>query len=91
MNKSPEEIRKSVETALRRKDSVDQNKAALGGQLQAKKDELATVVKEVRDAGYDPRTLAQTRDKVQAELEEMVANLNKELDVAETAIAALKK
>lgn len=86
-----DEIRKRVERALQRKDTVDQNKAALGGQLQAKKEELAALVKEIRDAGYEPKNLAQARDKVQAELEAMIVSFEKELDTAETAIAVLKK
>ena len=88
---SPEEIRKRVERALQRKDAVDQQKAALGGQLQAKKEELAALVKEIRDEGYDPKTLAKARDTVQEELEAMITSFEGELAAAETAIANIKK
>ncbi len=48
-------------------------------------------MKEIREAGYEPKNLAQARDKVQAELEGMILDFEKELDTAEQAIAAMKK
>jgi len=88
---TPDEIKKRVERALQRTDTVNQAKANLGGQLQAKKDELAALVKEIREAGYEPKTLAAARDKVQAELETMIVEYEGKLDTAEAAIAAIKK
>jgi len=88
---TPDEIKKRVDRALARTDTINQAKANLGGQLQAKKEELAALVKEIRDAGLEPKTLAAARDKVQAELEAMIVEYEKKLDDAETAIAAIKK
>jgi len=88
---SPDEIKKRVERGLQRVDTVNQAKANLGGRLQAKKDELAGLVREIREAGYEPKNLAQARDKVQAELEAMIIEFEKGLDTAEAAIEAIKK
>ena len=88
---TPDEIKKRVESALARTDAANQAKANLGGQLQAKKDELAALVKEIRAAGYEPKTLAAARDKIQAELEVMILEYEKKLDAVETAINTIKK
>lgn len=88
---TPEEIKKRVDRALQRTETVNQTKANLGGQLQAKKDELNALVREIRDAGYEPKNLATARDKIQADLEAMIIEYETKLDAAESAIAAIKK
>jgi len=88
---TPDEIKKRVDRALQRTETVNQAKANLGGQLQAKKEELAALVKEIRDAGYEPKNLASARDKIQAELEAMLVEYEGKLDAAEQALAAIKK
>lgn len=88
---TPDEIKKRVDRALQRTDAVNQAKANLGGQLQAKKDELSALVREIRDAGYEPKNLATARDKVQADLETMIVEYETKLDAAESAITAIKK
>lgn len=88
---TPDEIKKRVDAALQRTDTVEKAKANLGGQLQAKKEELAALVKEIREAGYEPKTLAASRDQLQAELEQIVVEYEKQLDAAEAAIAAIQK
>lgn len=88
---TPDEIKKRVDQAVQRTDAVNQAKANLAGQLQAKKDELATLVKEIRDAGYEPKNLAMARDKAQADLEAMIVEFEAKLTAAESAIAAVKK
>ena len=88
---TPEEIKTRVESALQRTDAVERAKANLSGQLQAKKEELAALVKEIRDAGYDPKTLASSRDQLQKNLEEQLVQYEAQLAKAEAAIQDLQK
>lgn len=82
-----DDIKKKIEDLQRRHKVVEQKKASLTGQLQAKKEELAAVVKEIRDAGYDPKNIAQERDRAKAELEAMVDRLDRELTEVEKVLA----
>lgn len=86
-----DEIKKRVERALQRTETVNQAKANLAGQLQAKREELNSLVKEIREAGLDPKNLVAARDKAQAELEALIVEYEKKLDDAEAAINAIKK
>jgi septal ring factor EnvC (AmiA/AmiB activator) len=88
---SPEEIKNKIEALQKRYNAAVQEKAGLAGQLQAKKDELALIVQEIRAAGYDPKNLTQERDRVKQELEEMINKLETELTDVETALQAFKK
>lgn len=83
-----QEIQRKIEELQRRHSTVVQKKAGITGQLQAKKDELAAIVQEIRDAGYDPKKIGQERDRVKAELEEMIRKLDQELTEVETALGA---
>ncbi len=60
-------------------------------QLQTKHAELTALIAEIRAQGYEPKSLAASRDKVQAELEAMIIDYENQLDQAEAAIAAIKK
>jgi len=88
---TPDEIKAKIDGLQKRYNAVVQEKAGLSGQLQAKKEELAAIVQEVRAAGYDPKNLAQERDRVQSELEGQIEKLDKELTEVETALSAFKK
>ena len=83
-----QEIQRKIEELQRRHSAVAQKKASITGQLQAKKDELAAIVQEIRDAGYDPKTIGRDRDRVKSELEEMIRKLDQELTEVETALSA---
>jgi len=85
---TPDEIKKKIDDLQKRHEAVTQKRASLGGQLQAKKEELAAIIQEVRAAGYDPKNLASERDKAQQELETMVEDFETKLTEVETAIAA---
>jgi chromosome segregation ATPase len=84
---TPEELRRKIDDLSKRTDAFNTKKASLSGRLQAKKDELAQLIVEIRNAGYDPRTLRAERDKTQGTLEEMIVAYEKDLVAAETAIA----
>ena len=86
-----DDIKKKIEALQRRWTAASQEKAGLEGQLRAKKEELAAVVKEIREAGYDPKNIARERDQAREELEKIIAQVETELTEIETALAAFQK
>lgn len=88
---TPDEIKKKIDDLQRRTEAVATKKAAFGGQLQAKKEELASLIKEIRAAGYDPKNLVTERDKAQAELEQLISVFEKDLEKTESALASYEK
>lgn len=86
-----DEIKNRVDALQRRYNAAVQEKAGLSGQLQAKKEELAIIVQEIRAAGYDPKNLTQERDRVKLELETIITKLETDLTEVERAISAFKK
>lgn len=81
------EIQDKIEALQRRHAAVTQKRASLAGQLQAKRDELAALVREIREAGYDPKSIGQERDRVKAELDSMISTAEAEMDQAEAVLA----
>lgn len=86
--RTPEEIKEKIADLQTRHEAVTQRRASLGGQLQAKKEELATIIQEVRDAGYDPKNLPGERDKAQQELETLIEDFEVRLAAVEEALSA---
>lgn len=85
---SPEELRKKIDDLAKRTEVVHNKKSNLSGKLQAKKEELAQLIVEIKAAGYDPKTLREERDKVQAQLTEMISTYESDLVAVETALAS---
>jgi uncharacterized protein YoxC len=85
-----DDIKNKIDTLQQRHNAVVQKKAGLAGQLQAKKEELAAIVQEIRDAGYDPKKITQERDRTKQELESMIVKLEAELVEVETALSAIQ-
>lgn len=85
---TPEEIKRKIEDLQKRSDTVAKKKATFSGQLQAKKEELATLIKEIKAAGIDPKNLVSERDKAQQELEAMIVSYEADLTQVETALSA---
>lgn len=85
-----DEIEKKIEDLQRRHTNAVRRKSELTGQLEAKKAELASLVQEIKDAGYDPKNLKQERDRVKIELESMITTLDQELTRVETALDSYK-
>lgn len=81
-----DEIQKRIEDIQRRHAAVMQQKASAAGQLQAKKDELAALVQEIRDAGYDPKQITQQRDQKRDDLLNEALRLEAELTAVEKAL-----
>lgn len=88
---APEDIRKKIDDLQTRHAAVVAKKNSLGGQLQAKKDELAGLITEIRTAGYDPKKLVAEKEKAQQELETMLIDFEKHLTEVEKALAAYDK
>jgi len=88
---TPDEIKRKIDDLQKRTDAVAKKKAQFSGQLQAKKEELAALIKEVKAAGYDPKTLVGDRDRAKAELEQMLGDYESELTKTEAAFTAFEK
>jgi hypothetical protein len=85
---TPEEIRKKIDDLARRTDAVNRRKSELLGLLQAKKEELGNLIKEIKAAGIDPKNLTAERDKAKTDLEAMISTYEKDLVATEQALAA---
>jgi vacuolar-type H+-ATPase subunit D/Vma8 len=88
MTTSLDQIKTRVEDLSKRFKTVNSKKSNLGGLLQAKKDELAALKKEIEAAGLDPRKLKDKRDELQAEVVAMIDDFDKKLTRVEEAFAA---
>jgi chromosome segregation ATPase len=88
---SPEEIKRKIDDIQKRYDSAVQKRAGVSGQLQAKREELAAIIQEIKTAGYDPKTLASDRDEAERVLVTKVAEYEKQLSEIETALAPFDK
>jgi SMC interacting uncharacterized protein involved in chromosome segregation len=88
---TPEELKKKIEDLAKRTDTVNKKKSELVGLLQAKKDELANLIKEIRAAGLDPKNLSAEREKAKTDLEAMISTYEKDLLATEQALAAYEK
>lgn len=84
---TPEELRKKIDDLSKRTEVVNTKKSTLTGKLQAKKEELAQLVIEIKNAGYDPKTLREERDKVQSQLADMITTYEADLVAVESALA----
>lgn len=81
-----DEIQKRIEALQRRHAEVMQRKAGAAGQLQARKEELASLVEEIRAAGYDPKDITRVRDQAQADLLKEIARFETELADVEAVL-----
>lgn len=88
---SPEELTTKIQDLQTRHAHVLKRKAELGGELKSKKDELASLVKEIQAAGYNPKTLVEDRNRAQEELESLMEEFEKGLLEAETSLSTYDK
>lgn len=91
MTTSIDQIKNQVEDLSKRFKTASSKKANLSGLLQAKKEELAALVKEIEDAGLDPKKLKERRDELQEEVVAMIEDLDKRLKQVEEAFTAFEK
>ena len=83
---SPQEIKKKIEDLQKRTEAVNKKKASYSGQLQAKKEELAKLITDIRAAGYDPKNLLSERDRAQRELEDLIISYESDLTRVENVL-----
>ena len=88
---TPEELNAKIQDLQTRHKRLLNRKAELGGELKSKKDELASLVKEIQAAGYNPKTLVEDRNKAQQELESLMEEFEKGLVAAENSLSAYDK
>jgi chromosome segregation ATPase len=88
---SLEQIKEKVDDLSRRYKAASSKKSTLNGLLQAKREELVALKKEIEDAGYDPKRLKEDRDKIQAEVLAMIEDFEKKLGEVEVSLAAFDK
>jgi uncharacterized protein YoxC len=88
---TPQELEVKIESLRKRHAAVLEKKASMGGQLQAKRQELATIVEEIKAAGYDPKNLSAEHEKVEQEVEAAILDFDKKLTEAETALSIFDK
>jgi len=88
---SLEQIKEKVDELTRRYKAASSKKSTLAGLLQAKKEELVALKKEIEDAGYDPRRLKEDRDRLQADVVAQIEDFDKKLSEVEAALAAFDK
>jgi len=86
-----EQMKKKIDELSRRTQEVRSKKATLKGQLQAKREELDRLIKEIRAAGYDPKKLVEERDTKRAEVMAAIASFEKDLAEVEKALVAFEK
>jgi septal ring factor EnvC (AmiA/AmiB activator) len=84
-------IKQQIEDLQKRWNKASKAKAELSGELKAKKEELATVVQEIRDAGYDPKHISRERDQAREELKRIISKLDAELTEVETALSSFNQ
>lgn len=88
---SLEQLRAQVDELGKRYKTVSSRKSSLSGLLQAKKEELANLKREIEAAGLDPKRLKERRDEVQTELVAAIEDFDKKLTAVETAFAEFDK
>lgn len=81
---TPDKLQEKVASIISRHARVLRRKSELSGALKSKKDELAALVKEISDSGYNPKTLVEERNRTQKELEEMLESYDKQLAEVES-------
>lgn len=87
---SLDQIRQKVEALTKRHDSVSKRQSETRGELNAKKQELVALKKEIEAAGFDPKTLKEDRARLEAELLQMVEVFEKEITAVEEAYDAFQ-
>jgi septal ring factor EnvC (AmiA/AmiB activator) len=88
---TPEEIKRRIESLQKRTESAAKRKAELQGELRAREGELRALLKEITDAGYNPKELVSERDRVQAELISLMESYEAKLVEVEKALATYTK
>lgn len=84
---TPDKLQEKVANILGRHSRILRRKSELSGELKSKKEELASLVREIDAAGYNPKTLVEERNKTQKDLEDMLEVYDKQLTEVEGTFA----
>jgi chromosome segregation ATPase len=90
MSTSLEEIKSKVDELGKRYKVISTKKSNLNGLVQAKREELAALKKEIEDAGLDPKKLKEKRDELQTEVLAMMEDFERRLASVEEAFTAFE-
>lgn len=82
----PDKLHERMQNLSSRHAKILRRKAELGGELKSKKEELANLVREIQQAGYNPKTLLEDRNKAQAELEALLDDFEGRIQNAESIL-----
>ncbi len=88
---TPDEMKDRIDKLQKRHQTVIEKRASLNGQIQAKKQELSAIIKEIEAAGYDPKNIAADYDKAETDLNAILVDFEKKLSEVETALAVFEK
>ena len=80
-----------VQNLLSRAKKVDASKSEIMGTLNAKREELANLIKEIKEAGYNPNTVKEDWEKAQTELEALATQYEKDIEKAEASLREFHK
>lgn len=86
-----DQIKQRLDDLSKRFQAANQKKSEYRGQLEAKRKELHALSKEIEAAGIDPKNLKKERDRLEAELVQMLDQYERELTEVETALATFEK
>lgn len=88
---SIDQLKQRVDDITRRFNVAGKKRSEFRGQLEAKKEELVALKREIEAAGFDPKNLKKDRDKLEAELIALLDAFEKDLVEVETALATFEK
>lgn len=80
-----QEIQARVEDLTRRHNAASLKQGRLQGVLEEKKLELKRLKQEIEEAGFNPKTLREEKDRLEKELEQLLSKFDTELRVVEEA------
>lgn len=86
-----DEIRERVEGLLKRHKVASEKRSTYKGLLEAKKEELSNLKREIEAAGLDPSKLKERKEALQADLLRMIEDFDKQLTSVEQAFASFER
>ncbi len=80
-----------IEDLRKRRDAAENTKAHLAGAAEQAKTRFREVVSQVREAGYDPRTIGETLTQKEADLNQSAAEFDEQLAAVEEQLSTLSE
>lgn len=86
-----DDLKRRLDELTRRFNTAGKKRSEYRGQLDATKEQLINLKREIESAGFDPKNLKQERDRLESELVTLMDAFEKELVEVETALATIDK